>query len=131
MPLELFRDLMTQYPVDDLNSTVYAQVVEELQGNAVTRHYSYGLERISETQPIDNVWTTSFYSYDGGGSVRALHNFRLGIQKRVQRLFDRGKHAFIQMRMEAPFVDLYYRTRNRLKSISIRTIYTAFVGSIS
>jgi len=39
----------TQYLVDDLNPTGYAQVVEELTGSAVTRRYTYGLQRISQT----------------------------------------------------------------------------------
>ena len=64
----------TQYLVDDMTPTGYAQVVEELQGGAVTRQYTYGLQRISETQLISNVWTTSFYGYDGGGNVRNLTN---------------------------------------------------------
>jgi RHS repeat-associated protein len=64
----------TLYLVDDLNPTGYAQVVEELQGGAVTRQYTYGLQRINENQPIENVWTPSFYGYDGGGSVRNLTN---------------------------------------------------------
>jgi RHS repeat-associated protein len=64
----------TQYLVDDLNPTGYAQVVEELQGGAVTRQYTYGLQRISQNQLISNVWTPSFYGYDGGGNVRNLSN---------------------------------------------------------
>jgi hypothetical protein len=40
----------TQYLVDDLNPTGYAQVVEELVGGAVKRQYTYGLQRISEDQ---------------------------------------------------------------------------------
>ena len=64
----------TYYLVDDLNPTGYPQVVEELQGGAVNRQYTYGLQRINENQPISNVWTTSFYGYDGGGSVRQLTN---------------------------------------------------------
>jgi RHS repeat-associated protein len=62
----------TLYLIDDLNPTGYAQVVEELQGGAVTRQYTYGLMRIDENQPISNVWTPSFYGYDGGGNVRQL-----------------------------------------------------------
>jgi RHS repeat-associated protein len=58
----------TQYLVDDLNPTGYAQVVEELTGSTVTRRYTYGLQRISQTQS----GTTSFYGYDGFGSVRQL-----------------------------------------------------------
>jgi RHS repeat-associated protein len=64
----------TQYLVDDLNPTGYAQVVEELVNGAVTRQYTYGLQRISEEQPINGPWTPSFYGYDGGGSVRQLTN---------------------------------------------------------
>ena len=64
----------TQYLVDDLNPTGYAQVVEELVSGAVTRQYTYGLQRISENQQIANVWTPSFYEYDGFGSVRQLTN---------------------------------------------------------
>jgi RHS repeat-associated protein len=65
----------TYYLVDDLNPTGYAQVVEELSSaGAVERQYTYGLQRINENQPISNVWTSSFYGYDGGGSVRQLTN---------------------------------------------------------
>ncbi len=62
----------TQYLVDDLNPTGYAQVVEELVNGAVTRRYTYGLQRISQTQFLNSVWATSFYGYDGFGSVRQL-----------------------------------------------------------
>ncbi len=62
----------TKYLVDTANLTGYAQVVDELQSGAVTRTYSYGLERISETQSINSSSTTSFYGYDGHGSVRQL-----------------------------------------------------------
>jgi RHS repeat-associated protein len=62
----------TRYLVDDLNPTGYAQVVEEVTAGAVTRQYTYGLQRISQTQQIANTWTTSFYGYDGGGTVRLL-----------------------------------------------------------
>ncbi len=64
----------TQYLVDDLNPTGYSQVVEEVVNGTVTRQYTYGLQRISETQVISNTWTTSFYVYDGSGSVRQLTN---------------------------------------------------------
>jgi RHS repeat-associated protein len=63
---------VTRYLVDDLNPTGYAQVVEELQNNAVTRRYTLGTQRISQTQLVSNTWTTSFYGYDGFGSVRTL-----------------------------------------------------------
>jgi RHS repeat-associated protein len=63
----------TKYLVeDDVNPTGYAQVVEELVGGAVTRQYTYGLQRISQQQFISNTWTPSFYGYDGGGNVRQL-----------------------------------------------------------
>ncbi len=62
----------TQYLVDDLNPTGYAQVVEELVNGAVTRRYTLGLQRISQTQLLNSAWTTSFYGYDGFGSVRQL-----------------------------------------------------------
>ena len=58
----------TQYLIDDLNPTGYAQVVEELVNGAVQRRYTYGLQRISQTQS----GTTSYYGYDGLGSVRQL-----------------------------------------------------------
>jgi YD repeat-containing protein len=57
-----------------VNPTGYPQVFDELTGSTVTRTYTYGLQRISEDQPIDNVWTPSFYGYDGFGTVRQLTN---------------------------------------------------------
>ena len=71
---ETVAGVTTQYLVDTQNPTGYAQVVDELQNGAVTRTYSFGLERISETQPINSTPTTSFYGYDGHGSVRQLTN---------------------------------------------------------
>jgi RHS repeat-associated protein len=53
-------------------------VLDELQSNAVTRTYAYGLELVSETQlsanltPPASPWITSYYGYDGHGSVRYL-----------------------------------------------------------
>jgi RHS repeat-associated protein len=64
----------TRYLVDDLNPTGLPQVVDELVGGAVTRQYSYGLDRISENQFVSGAWTASFYGVDGGGSVRQLTN---------------------------------------------------------
>jgi len=64
----------TRYLVDDLNPTGYPQVVDELVGGAVTRQYTYGLDRISENQFVGGGWTPSFYGVDGGGSVRQLTN---------------------------------------------------------
>jgi len=67
----------TQYLVDDLNPTGYPQVVDELTGPigsaAVSRTYTYGLQRISHDQYISG-WLLSYYQYDGGGSVRQLTN---------------------------------------------------------
>jgi RHS repeat-associated protein/uncharacterized repeat protein (TIGR01451 family) len=62
----------TNYLVTDLNTTGYSQVLEELQGGAVSRAYSYGLGLISERQTIAGAASTSFYGYDGHGSVRSL-----------------------------------------------------------
>jgi RHS repeat-associated protein len=64
--------ITTEYLVDDLNPTGYPQVMEEVQGGAVVRQYTYGLHRIDENQPISNQWMPSFYGYDGGGNVRQL-----------------------------------------------------------
>jgi RHS repeat-associated protein len=69
----------TSFLVDTNNPTGYAQVLDELRSGAVTRSYAYGLELISETQftdaaPPASPWATSFYGYDGHGSVRYLTN---------------------------------------------------------
>ncbi|HEY0764376.1 MAG TPA: PKD domain-containing protein [Pyrinomonadaceae bacterium] len=59
----------TNYLVDTNNHTGYAQVVEELQNNAVVKQFTYGHDLISQRViggPL------SFYSYDGHGSVRQL-----------------------------------------------------------
>src|SRR5208283_1868208 len=45
---------------------------EEVTAGAVTRQYTYGLQRISQNQEIANAWTPAFYGYDGGGTVRLL-----------------------------------------------------------
>ena len=62
----------TSYLVADQNPTGYAQVLDELQNGAVTRTYSYGLELINERQSIAGTQATSFYGFDGHGSVRFL-----------------------------------------------------------
>jgi RHS repeat-associated protein len=65
----------TKYLVeDDKNPTGLPQVFDELTGGAVTRTYTYGLQRIDEEQVVSNTWTPSFYGYDGGGNVRNLTN---------------------------------------------------------
>jgi RHS repeat-associated protein len=71
---ETIGGVTTNYLVDTVNPTGYAQVVDELQSGAVARTYSYGLERISEGQTLNSEWTPSFYGYDGHGSVRQLTN---------------------------------------------------------
>jgi len=57
---ETVGGVTTNYLVDTNNLTGYAQVVEELQSSNVVRTYSYGLERISETQSINSTAMTSF-----------------------------------------------------------------------
>ena len=64
----------TRYLVDNLNPTGYAQVVEELAGGAVQRTYTYGTQRIGQSQLINSAWTPSFYGYDGSATVRLLAN---------------------------------------------------------
>ena len=62
----------TQYLVDTLNPTGYTQVLDEVQSGAVSRTYTWGLELIGEHQAINSAPTTSYYVFDGHGSVRAL-----------------------------------------------------------
>ncbi len=62
----------TSFLVADQNLTGYAQVLDELQAGAVTRTYSYGLQLISERQTVAGTANTSFYGFDGHGSVRFL-----------------------------------------------------------
>jgi RHS repeat-associated protein len=71
---ETVGGVTTNYLVDTVNPTGYAQVVDELQNGTVTRAYSYGLERINENQILNSTWAPSFYGYDGHGSVRQLTN---------------------------------------------------------
>ena len=69
------NNVTTQYLVeDDVNPTGLPQVLEEVQNGAAVRTYTYGLQRISESQMVSGTWTTSFYGYDGAGSVRQLTN---------------------------------------------------------
>jgi RHS repeat-associated protein len=60
----------TNYLIDDRNPSGLPQVLEEISGGTVQRVYVYGLARISERQG----GATSFYGYDGRGSVRLLTN---------------------------------------------------------
>jgi len=64
----------TQFLVDDLNPTGYAQVMDEVQSGSAVRTYTWGLELISEHQSVNSTPTTSYYVFDGHGSVRALTN---------------------------------------------------------
>jgi RHS repeat-associated protein len=64
--------ITTNYLVDTNSLTGYAQVLEELQAGSVVRSYTYGLDLIAEHQSIGGTPTTSFYGYDGHGSVRFL-----------------------------------------------------------
>jgi RHS repeat-associated protein len=69
---ETVAGVTTNYLLADQNATGYAQVMEELQGGVVVRAYSYGLALTNERQTLGNTLTTSFYGYDGHGSVRFL-----------------------------------------------------------
>ena len=69
------------YLVDRNNLTGYAQVVEELRDDGtgsleVFRTYTYGLDLIAQHQlhppEAPTEWKTSYYLYDGLGTVRAL-----------------------------------------------------------
>ncbi|HZR29627.1 MAG TPA: RHS repeat-associated core domain-containing protein [Terriglobales bacterium] len=64
----------TKYLVDDLNPTGLAQVVMGSASDGSSRAYVYGLERISQRSfsPASRTFATSFFDYDGHGSVRAL-----------------------------------------------------------
>ncbi|MGD0904367.1 MAG: hypothetical protein ABR924_15625 [Terracidiphilus sp.] len=62
-----------------MNPTGLPQVFEESVNGVVQRTYTYGLERISETQQIQGAWTPSFYGYDGFGSVRQLISLAGGV----------------------------------------------------
>jgi RHS repeat-associated protein len=62
----------TRYLVDDANPTGYSQVVEEVVGVQVQRQYTYGNAIISQRQRDGGGWRSSFYSFDGHGSVRQL-----------------------------------------------------------
>jgi RHS repeat-associated protein len=66
---ETVAGVTTSYLVADQNLIGYTQVMDELKGGAVSRTYSYGLSLIHERQIIAGASTTSFYGYDGHGSV--------------------------------------------------------------
>jgi RHS repeat-associated protein len=62
----------TKFLVDTNSPTSYAQVVEEIVGSNVQRVYEHGHSLLSQTQLIGTNWVTSFYGFDGHGSVRFL-----------------------------------------------------------
>src|SRR5262249_8841448 len=62
----------TNYLVDTNSLTGYSQVLDEMTNGSVARTYTYGLELINERQVINGTPATSFYGYDGHGSVRFL-----------------------------------------------------------
>ncbi len=74
----------TLYLTDDLSPTGYPQVVAELVNGQPVRTYTYGLERISELQTVNNTPTASFYQYDGRGTVRLLTNAARGYHRHVR-----------------------------------------------
>ncbi|HLJ86073.1 MAG TPA: RHS repeat-associated core domain-containing protein [Candidatus Angelobacter sp.] len=69
---ETVGGVTTQFLVETLNPTGYAQILDELQNGIVVRSYSYGLARISEDQTVGSSPVPSFYGYDGHGNVRFL-----------------------------------------------------------
>jgi RHS repeat-associated protein len=66
--------ITTKYLVDDHNPTGFPQVLEESVSDGSTRSFTYGINRISQKQLLTGgkTTTTTFYIYDGHGSVRAL-----------------------------------------------------------
>jgi hypothetical protein len=75
----------TKYLIDTLNPTGYSQVLDELVNGAVTKTYTYGLQRISENQLSGSTWTPTFYGYDGHGNVQ--YRGRGGQHLPVRRLW--------------------------------------------
>jgi len=69
---ETVASVTTRYLVADQNLTDYAQVMDELVGGVVSRTYTYGLDLINQRQSLSGTLSTSFYGYDGHGSVRFL-----------------------------------------------------------
>ena len=58
----------TRYLVDTMNPTGYSQVIAEIKSDGSVVSYSYGLDLVSRHAG----GATSWYLYDGHGSVRAL-----------------------------------------------------------
>ncbi len=74
----------------------------------VTRQYTYGLQRIGEEQQISNVWTPSFYGYDGGGNVRQLTNSTGAVTDTYE--YDAFGNAFTNQRLDTEQLSLSRRT---------------------
>jgi RHS repeat-associated protein len=62
----------TQYLVDDMNPTGYAQVLEEVVGGAVQTRYTYGTSLISQVRNVPTAPTVSYYGYDAHGNITFL-----------------------------------------------------------
>ena len=64
-----------RYLIDELNPTGWPQVAEELVNGQVIAQYTHGTMRISQRRFVSGMnWETSYYGYDGGGSVWQLFN---------------------------------------------------------
>jgi RHS repeat-associated protein len=95
----------TNYLVDDRNLTGYAQVLEEISGGTVQRFYTYGLNRISQSQASG----PSFYGYDGHGNARLLTDSTGAISDRYD--YDAFGNIISQT-ASAPNVFLYSGEQN-------------------
>ena len=62
----------TNYLVDELSPSGYAQVVEELVGGQVKKAYTWGHMLISQRQLIAGSYVVSHYGQDGSENVRQL-----------------------------------------------------------
>jgi len=62
----------TQFLVDSVNPSGYAQVLDELQSGSVSRTYVWGLQLVSQHEQVSQTLSTNYYLYDGHGSVRGL-----------------------------------------------------------
>jgi RHS repeat-associated protein len=62
----------TRYLIDTNNPTGYAQVIDEIRDNQVSRTYTYGHSLISQRQLINSQRLVSFCGHDGHAGVRML-----------------------------------------------------------
>jgi RHS repeat-associated protein len=62
----------TNYLVDELSPSGYAQVVEEQVAGSVRKAYVWGHMLISQRQLVGANWVTSYYGQDGSENVRQL-----------------------------------------------------------